>query len=95
MTVTRCGSVRGSHGQEGSTEKSGKSEKRAAYFTVPWLKGRLSKVLSSRCGCRAGDHSRGGQRPRRHGSQLQGRGGRVSPHVLRTDTLPLAMRMDT
>ena len=36
MTVTRCGSMRGSHGQEGSTEKSGKSEKRAAYFTVPW-----------------------------------------------------------
>ena len=35
MTVTRCGSMRGSHGQEGSTEKSGKSEKRAAYFTVP------------------------------------------------------------
>ena len=36
IIVARCGSVRGSRGQEGSTEKSGKSEKRVAYFTVPW-----------------------------------------------------------
>lgn len=44
--VTRCGSVRGSRGQEVSTEKkSGQSEKRVAYFTVPWGQDALALSL--------------------------------------------------